>query len=33
VVLTPSHLGIVMSYEPGGDLHVFCDKFKVDEVR
>ncbi|KAI8471620.1 MAG: kinase-like domain-containing protein [Monoraphidium minutum] len=31
VVLTPRHLGIVMTYEAGGDLHVFCSKFKVDE--
>lgn len=33
VVLTRRHLGIVMTYEAGGDLHVFCNKFKVDEVR
>jgi hypothetical protein len=32
VVLTGRHLGIVMTFEPGGDLHVFCNKFKIDEV-
>jgi hypothetical protein len=32
-VLTGRHLGIVMGYEEGGDLHVFCNKFKIDEVR
>ena len=31
-MLTPRHLGIVMSFESGGDLHVFCNKFKIDEV-
>lgn len=32
VVLTRSHLGIVMGFEAGGDLHAFCSKFKIDEV-
>jgi hypothetical protein len=33
VVLTRHHLGIVMGYEAGGDLHGFCSRYKMDEVR
>lgn len=32
VVLTPRHLGIVMTYEAGGDLHAFCSRFKITEI-
>lgn len=32
VVLTHKHLGIVMSYEAGGDLHSYVQKYKLDET-
>eukprot|EP00775_Hariotina_reticulata_P003264 gene3264-3542_t len=32
VVLTRRHLGIVMSYVAGGDLHSYCTRFKLDET-
>jgi hypothetical protein len=32
VLLTPRHLGIVMSYEGGGDLHAYVRHYKLDEV-
>lgn len=32
VILTSRHLGIVMTYEAGGDLHSYCRKYKVDET-
>lgn len=31
VVLTRRHLGIVMNYAAGGDLHSYCERFKLDE--
>ncbi len=32
VVLTRKHLGIVMSYAAGGDLHSYCTRYKLDET-
>eukprot|EP00877_Chromochloris_zofingiensis_P007015 jgi/Chrzof1/2567/Cz11g20180.t1 len=32
VLLTPRHLGIVMTYEAGGDLHSYCEKYKLNET-
>jgi hypothetical protein len=32
VILTRKHLGIVMSYEAGGDLHSYVNKYKLDET-
>lgn len=32
VLLTRKHLGIVMTYEAGGDLHSYATKYKMDET-
>jgi hypothetical protein len=32
VILTRSHLGIVMSYADGGDLHHYCTKYEMNET-
>ncbi|WIA14928.1 hypothetical protein OEZ85_001641 [Tetradesmus obliquus] len=32
VILTRKHLGIVMTYEAGGDLHMYVTKYKLDET-